>query len=318
MSLLVGDIGGTNSRFGLVDGPSLRPGVIGVEKGDAHARFDDALAAYLETIPMRPKRAAFAVAGPVADGRRARITNRPAWEIDADALAARFGFEHVALMNDFFAQAASLPHLEPSEIAAIGGAAAGDSAKAAVGPGTGLGVAGLLPEPGGGWRPVPGEGGHVELAATDAREASAFDAIRRARGRVSAEDVLSGPGLARLHGALAAADGREDAPVAPGEVVARAEAGDPAARETVRLFLAMLARFAGDVVLTFGAEGGVYLCGGVAPRLLGSIDEASFRAAFEAKRPHEDMMRRTATLVVTTPAAGLIGCAAAAPRPSHA
>lgn len=314
MTVLVGDIGGTHGRFGLVSGEALRPTDVGVEGGDAHADFADAVAAYLERAGARPSRAAFAVAGPVGDGRRARITNRPSWEIDADALAERFGFERVDLMNDFVAQAACLPHLDPSEVVRIGEAAPCDAVKAALGPGTGLGVAALVPV-GGHWLPVASEGGHVEFAATDAREAAALDVIRRARGRVSAEDVVSGPGLARLYDALAAADGCASAPLAPDEIVAGAGAGDLRAAETVRLFAKMLARFAGDVALTFAARGGVYLCGGVAPRLLGLIDAASFRASFEAKDPHRPLMREIATSVVISPVAGLIGCAAMAREP---
>ena len=312
-TLLVGDIGGTNGRFALVERGALRLRDVLIEKGDDHSSFDGALGAYLETLSERPACAAFAVAGPVRDGRTARITNRPAWEIDADALRARFGFERVALMNDFVAQAASLPHLEESETVTIGEVRPTGAPKAAVGPGTGLGVAALLPERDG-WRPVAGEGGHVEFAAVDAREAAAFDVVRRALGRVSAEDVLSGPGLARLHAALARVEGRAVEGASPSEIVAAARGGDARSRETVSLFTTMLARFAGDVALTFGAEGGVYLCGGVAPKLLDAFDASAFRAAFEAKRPHENLMRRIATLVVTAPTAGLIGCAAAARR----
>ena len=312
-TLLVGDIGGTNGRFGLVDGGELRPRDVFIGKGDDHPSFDDALAAALEALAERPAHAAFAVAGPVRDGKTARITNRPAWEIDADALRARFGFARVTVMNDFVAQAASLPHLEDSETVAIGEARPTGAAKAAVGPGTGLGVAALLPELDG-WRPVAGEGGHVEFAAVDARESAAFDVVRRALGRVSAEDVLSGPGLARLHAALAKVEGRVGDGASPSEIVAAARGGEPRSRETVALFATMLARFAGDVALTFGAEGGVYLCGGVAPKLLGAFEVSAFRAAFEAKRPHENLMRGIATLVVTAPVAGLTGCAAEARR----
>jgi glucokinase len=308
--LLVADVGGTHGRFGVVAEGETRPRDVGIERGDAHATLDRAVAAYLDRASVRPRRAAFAVAGPV-EGRRARITNRPTWEIDADALAARFGFADVVLMNDFAAQAACLPHLAPSETVPIGAAAARPGVKVAVGPGTGLGVAALLPD-GEDWRPLPGEGGHVEFAAASSREAAAFDAMRRRCGRVSAEDVLSGPGMTRLHRALAEVDGVEAADHAPADLVAAAAAGPGRASETVAVFLAGLARFAGDVALTFGAAGGVYLCGGVVPKMLDLIEPEAFRAHFEGKTPHEAMMRAIPTAVVTTPVAGLIGCAAAA------
>lgn len=310
MTLLVADVGGTHGRFGLVEGDGLRPEGVGIEQGDAHRTFEDAVAAYLGKAGARPERAAFAVAGPV-DGGRARITNRPNWTIDAESLRGRFGFARVTLVNDFAAQALCLPHLGSDEAQPIGEARPRAGVKAAVGPGTGLGVAALLPE-GDGWRALAGEGGHVEFAAVSPREAAAFEVIRKARGRVSAEDVLSGPGLARLHGAFAEIDGATAPRLQPGEVVGRAASGDVRAAATVDAFLDMLARFCGDVALTFGAWGGVHLCGGVAPRLLGRLDAVRFRAGFEAKPPHGERLSEVATSIVLSPVAGLIGCAAAA------
>lgn len=315
MTLLVGDIGGTNARFGLAPEGELRPHDVRIISNDDHASFEDAVAAYLDAAPERPKRAAFALAGPVT-GRVSKLTNRD-WPIDADGLARRFGLDEVTLLNDFVAQASALPHFRVGETAPIGDVAPSDThAKAALGPGTGLGVAGLL-RIGGAWVPAPSEGGHIELAAVDAREFAIFELIRRDFGRVSAEHVLSGPGLRRLHRALAAVEGVGCATLEPAEIAAKAEDGDSHAAEAVALFLRLLARFAGDVALTFGAQGGVYLCGGVAPKLFGLLDIKAFRSAFEAKRPHESLMRQTATVVVTSDIAGLIGCAAAvaaAPR----
>lgn len=313
MDLLVGDIGGTHCRFGRVGSGSFLPDAVAIENDDDHESFADAVAAYLDRSGRTPVSAAFAVAGPV-HGRRARLTNR-GWDVDADALARRFGFGRVELMNDFVAQASALPYLDADETRPIGRAEpVADAPKAALGPGTGLGVSAILPVDDG-WLPVASEGGHVELAAVTAREAAVFDAIRRASGRVSAETALSGAGLPRLFDAIAAADGgAPPASLSPAEVTKRAEAGDPAAVEAVALFLGVLARFAGDVALTFGARGGVYLCGGVLPKMLGLLDDRAFRAAFEAKAPHEAIMRDTATLVVTSPIAGLIGCAGAMSR----
>jgi len=303
--LLVGDVGGTNCRFGLVQPGALRVTSIETMKDDRFAAFEEAVAAYLEMTGARPARAIVAVAGPVRDGA-ASLTNRD-WTIDAGALARRFGLGGgVELVNDFVAQAASLPHLPPDALRRIGGPEPRpDATKAAVGPGTGLGVAALL-RAGGEWLPVPSEGGHVELAAVNDREAAAFAQIRRAHGRVSAEHVLSGPGLARLHHAL---HGGAELPAA--QVSERAAQQDPSALETVRIFLSILARFSGDVALTFGA-GAVYFCGGVLPKLIDFVDPEVFRSGFEAKGPHAEMMRETATLLVTSSVAGLIGCAALA------
>jgi glucokinase len=314
MAVLVGDIGGTNGRFGLLEDGGLRPERIESEPGDAHKRFEDALGAFLEKAEQKPDRAALAVAGPVDDRGNARITNRQSWMIDPEALKKRFGFSDVLVMNDFVAQAASLPHLDDGETVFVGAPHPRRAVKAAVGPGTGLGVAALLPEGEDGWRPLPSEGGHVEFAPVTDEEAAAFEIIRKAMGRVSAEYVVSGPGLARLHDALAEARGAPAPGLKPAEITEAAVKGEREALATAKLFLTMLARFAGDMALTFGAHGGVYFCGGVAPRLLPVLDARAFRVAFEAKSPHDEMMSRTATVVVTSPIAGLIGASAMAAR----
>ncbi|MET0312764.1 MAG: glucokinase [Hansschlegelia sp.] len=310
MTLLVGDIGGTNCRFGLADGEDHRPDAMQIEHGDDYPAFEDAVAAYLEGGGARPDRAAFAIAGPVS-GRKGRLTNRTKWVFDADALEKRFGFARVDLVNDFVAQAASLPYLDASELAAIGDARPTDATKAALGPGTGLGVAGLM-RVGERWIPIPSEGGHIELAATTEREAAILSIVRRSVGRVSAEALNSGIGMPRLHAALAELEGRALDLTETPQIVAAAQEGEPAAVETATLFLTMFARFAGDMALVFGAHGGVYVCGGVVPRLKTLIDPATFRAAFEAKAPHEAMMRQIATILVSSDVSGLVGCAAIA------
>lgn len=310
MTLLVGDIGGTNCRFGLIEGDAYRPDEVRIEPGDDHAAFEDAVAAYLEKTGARPSHAALAIAGPVA-GRDARLTNRQNWIFDADALERRFGFERVELMNDFVAQAASLPHLDPSELTPIGDAEPAELTKVALGPGTGLGVAGLLRDRGL-WIPVPSEGGHIELAGVDDREAAILAIVRRSVCRVSAETLNSGLGMPRLHAAIAELEGRAPPQAETPDIVARAIEGEPAALQTAQTFLTMFARFAGDMALVFGARGGAYVCGGVVPRLQSVIDPAAFRAAFEAKAPHEAMMRGIATILVSSDVSGLVGCAATA------
>ncbi|MFD1333629.1 glucokinase, partial [Methylopila musalis] len=191
MTLLVGDIGGTNGRFGLVDPGELRPRAVETLANDGFASFEDEVAAYLDAAPERPDRAVFAVAGPVF-GDAMRLTNRD-WLIDGRALERRFGFARVTLVNDFVAQAAALPHYRDDELSPIGDAAPTHAAKAALGVGAGLGVAGLRLS-GDGWTPAPSEGGHIELAATTPEEFAILDALRRDFGRVSAEWALSGPG----------------------------------------------------------------------------------------------------------------------------
>ncbi len=310
MTLLVGDIGGTRSRFGLTASGSVRPEAVAIGDHAGRSDFESEVADYLDRAGERPERAAFAIAAPVR-GRAVRLTNGGLL-VDAERLERRFGFRRVVLLNDFVAQAAALPHLLPEEATAIGPAKPRDDAtKAAVGPGTGLGVAALLRD-GGRWTPIPSEAGHMDLAGSNEREDAAIAAIRRRFGRAEAESALSGPGLVRLHAAL---HGDEGAPASAAEITELAAAGEPAALETAAIFLSMLARFAGDVALAFRAEGGVYLCGGVTPRLLPLVDPAAFRRSFEDKAPHVGLMRETATVVVSSEVAGLVGCAAALAAP---
>jgi glucokinase len=191
----------------------------------------------------------------------------------------------------------------------LGGAAAraqADCTKVVLGPGTGLGVAALVPA-GGRWQAVASEGGHVTFGPCSGDEEPVF-ARMRVQGPGSAEAVLSGPGIARLHRAMHAGT----AALAPRDIAARALAGDPRATATIRLFTRLLGRFAGDAALTFKATGGVYISGGVARRLGPLLDGEIFRTAFEAHPPYEEMLKAIPTFVVTYEQPGLLGCAALA------
>lgn len=175
-----------------------------------------------------------------------------------------------------------------------------------LGPGTGLGIAALIPV-GDGWQAVPTEGGHVSFGAGSPDEEPIFARLHK-DGPVSAEMVISGSGLPRLHGAV----NPGTAPLASAEIVARALAGDPAAASTIKLFVRLLGRFAGDVALTFKAMGGVYIAGGVTGKLGALLEEDIFRKAFEAHPPYGDLLRAVPTYLVTVAHPGLIGCAACA------
>lgn len=315
MTILVGDIGGTSSRFALADpdGPPSALRETRIYANSGHASLSAAIAAYLAETRAAPASAVIDMAGP-ATGEILKLTNLD-WRFSPGALSDEFGapFE---IINDFEALACALPYLSPAVLSPLGAARPReDRAKAVLGPGTGLGVGGLVRSRGK-WVPVPSEAGHVELAAETAEEFAVFELLRREFGRVSAEHVLSGPGLERLHLARAQvlgfsapdADDIEPADITEGAMTGR----DPEALLTVRLFLTLLARFAGDVALMFDAEGGVYLHGGVAQKLAPLLDVAAFRAAFEGKRPHEKLLAHTATVLITEPAPALVGCAAVA------
>ncbi|MFN0183776.1 MAG: glucokinase, partial [Aquabacterium sp.] len=183
-------------------------------------------------------------------------------------------------------------------------------ALAVIGPGTGLGVAGVVVR-GGHWQAVPGEGGHVTLSAADALEDAVLQQVRRRHDHVSAERLLSGIGLPLLHDALGAVQGTAGASLATEELVQRGLDGDATARRTLDLFCALLGGFAGNVALTLGARGGVFIGGGIVPRLGDFFFASAFRERFEAKGRFRPYMQAIPTAVITDTLAALGGAAAA-------
>ena len=303
---LLSDLGGTNIRFALSrdGGPPEAPDALAA---DDHPSFEDAARRYLGETPVNL--AAVAVAGPVADGR-AVMTNRD-WTIDAASIAEALGIERVRLVNDFEAQALSLPCLTESDLSPIGAGFAPDALtpKVVLGPGTGFGAAALLPEPGGGWRPVCGEAGHMTLAAANESEAMLLAELRQEFGHVSVERLVSGSGLALLYRALS---GKRSPAPAPEEVTARAAAGEPLAMAAIGHFSRFLATAASDLALVFAASGGVYLSGGILPRLGACFDRAAYMARFTDKGRFRDFLRAIPSALVIHPAPALVGLAAAA------
>ncbi len=306
---IVVDLGGTNVRFAVVDGPDAGLRAVEAYRGDDHRDFDGAFLTYLATLDLLPRAVAVAVAGPI-EGDSITVTNRDHWVISAHELAARHGLDRVVLLNDFEAMVRVLPALRPEETIQIGGGAGvPDQAMVLMGPGTGLGVATLARAPRG-WLVVSGEGGHVELAPGTEREDAAFDLLRRQLGRVSAETVLSGPGLVNLYRALATIDGgKPELSEAPAITAAALGRDDARAREAVSIFCALTGAYAGDLALIVGARGGVYLGGGILPRLADVIPETPLRARFEAKAPMEDFVRPIPVRLITAAYPGLAGAA---------
>jgi glucokinase len=284
--------------------PGGRPERIVAIEDDAVADLQSALRAYLDGLDEPPRAAVLAVAGPV-EGRRIALTNRD-WSFDLDALQAEFGFARIHALNDFEALAWALPALGAQDVRALGPAAeARCGAKVVLGPGTGLGVAALVPH-GNGWLAVPSEGGHISFGPSAPDEASVFAHIARSCDLVSAEHAISGPGLERLDAALRPERARREAK----EIAAAATAGDATARAAVELFVRLLGRFAGDMALIFRATGGVYIAGGVALRLGALLDKGVFRAAFEAHPPYRELLASVPTFLITSVEPGLLGCAA--------
>jgi glucokinase len=311
--LLLADIGATNARFGLLSEGILGP--IKHLKVADFSRFLDAVDYFIfRHCPERViKTALLAVAGPV-EGERCALTNC-SWTIDASDLRAAFGFIDVSLLNDFEASARSLPHLTQAHVYKLGGGRGiGSAPMAVVGPGSGLGVACLVP---GSKHPVviASEGGHMTMAASSSREDAVIDHLRRQFGHVSAERLVSGAGLENVYQAITAID-RIDAPLrSAAEITKTALDGTcQTARAALDMFCAMLGSIAGDVALTFGAQGGVYIAGGIAPRIIKHLDQSEFRRRFESKGRLRPYLAAISSSVIMHPAATFVGLSSLATR----
>lgn len=312
--VLIADIGGTNARFALVEAPGARPRDLGRTPTRAYADPVEAFRAVaLAGLEATPKTAILALAAPV-EGDRVVFTNS-AWVIEPKRLMAVFGFDDVVVVNDFEAQGLALPTLSEDDVVRIGGGGERPAAtKLVLGPGTGLGV-GFLVHSRGRWIPVPGEGGHVTFAPQGAREKAIVGLIAQAVGRVTAEHVLHGAGLVRLHRAIRTLDGGEVEAIEPPDVTARAHAGEPTAVEVMGFFATALGRVAGDMALIGLPYGGVHVGGGIPPRVLPFLTDGRFRAAFEDKDPFRGLISGLSTRVVVHPVPAFVGLAAFASRP---
>jgi glucokinase len=237
------------------------------------------------------------------------------WAFSQNAVRAEFGLRRLRLLNDFTALALALPDLTPEQLRQVGGQAAlADAPKALIGAGTGLGVSGLLPNGQGGWVPVQGEGGHVTLPAETARERLLMDGLTARYGHASSERLLSGQGLLDAFEILCAADAAATSSInSPAAVTEAAlQARHPQAVEALALFCALLGSCAGNLALTLGARGGVYIGGGIAPRLGAALDASAFRQRFEAKGRFQGFLQAIPVWVITAdPSPALLGAARA-------
>ena len=316
-SILIGDVGGTNARFALAESaPSESCEPILLQTA-SYSTIDDAIrSAVLEGSTIKPRSAVIAVAGPV-DGDAIPLTNCP-WVVRPKAMFDSRGLSDIVVLNDFEAQALAVVALGPEHMEQIGGGEAEAGAgRVVLGPGTGLGVAGLI-HANGRWIPVPGEGGHMDIGPRTAREAKIFPHIEPIEGRISGEQILSGRGLLSTYRAVALADGKTPVLKTPAEVTAAAlGAADPTASEALALFATCLGRTAGDLALVFKAQGGVFLTGGIAQKIVPALKAPNFRAAFEDKAPDQAWMREMPVYVMVHPLAALAGLAALAQTPER-
>lgn len=313
---LVADIGGTNCRFGLVrDADHPAEDIVGYRCAD-HPSPEAAAAVYLAEVsartgrPVRPRRIALAIATAV-DGDTAQMTNS-SWLVSRPRLIEALGAQQVLLLNDFEALALALPRLTDADVQWIGDARPDRRLPMAViGPGTGLGVASCVPAPGG-WVAIPGEGGHATAAPADDFEGEVLREMRREHAHVSAERALSGIGLPVLHRAVCRLRGVPDETLGAEQITQRAlQSHDPICMLTLDTFCAMLGTFAGNVALTVGARGGVYIAGGIAQKLGVDFIGPRFRTRFEAKGRFSGYLARVATGLIVAPHAALAGAAQA-------
>jgi len=306
---LVGDVGGTNARFAVVDaqGHVRNPRIFPCAE---YGSLADVMAEYIETTCGRsgPTRAVIAVAGPVVDGE-IEFTNLD-WQISEGDLLSHFEFEAVKLLNDFAAQALACPKLHPDELRPIGPKIRGgtDCPLVVLGAGTGFGVAGLARSERGDVA-VATEGGHSAFAPVDELEVEILKWFVGRYGRVSNERLMSGAGIYDLYQALAAIDGKA-APLSDQKAVAAAaEQGDALAAAALDRFCAIMGSVAGDLALTFGARGGVFISGGIAPKVADRLVASAFRERFEAKGRLTGYMEQIPTSLVLHPYPAIVGAA---------
>lgn len=306
-SRFLADIGGTNARFALQEPGGAATHCESYRTVD-HADLASAIAEYFDHLAMTtpPSEAAFAVAA-VTDGDRIELTNHP-WAFSIKKTKKCFGFERLDVVNDFTAIALAIPALNAKDLRQIGGGkAVEDTPIVAIGPGTGLGVSGLVPTADGEWMALSTEGGHVTMPAATEVEAEILGKLRGRFGHVSAERVLSGPGLLNLYEAIG---GKAPAPASPGELTERAlEKNDPDSLATLRMFSEMLGTVASDLALSLGAQGGVYLAGGILPKIIDFFAVSDFRRRFEDKGRFSNYLAKIPTFVICHPEPAFLGLA---------
>jgi glucokinase len=312
---LLADIGGTNARFALETAPH-RFEAVTVLQCNAYPRLQDAIAIYLASAPVKAvqsapiRQAAIAIANPV-DGDTVQMTNHH-WEFSIEALRAELALENLVVVNDFTALAMALPHLSAEQKLKIGGGVAQPGKTIGlIGAGTGLGVSGIIPS-GKHWLPLCSEGGHATFSPFDEAEVAILRFCWREYQHVSSERLLSGMGLELIYRALSEHAGNSGAPALDAaEIGQRAvEGSDALCVQTVEAFCAMLGTVAGNVAMTLGAVGGMYIGGGIVPRLGSLFTNSAFRSRFEAKGRFSNYQSQIPTYLITAEYPAFLGVSA--------
>lgn len=308
---LVGDIGGTNARFAIAERINGKTGLTNfksLETAD-HKDVYKALATYFETIGGKPELdyACVAVAGPVKDGR-IKFTNLD-WEVEEGLLAKATGARKAKLINDYAALAFALPHLGEGDTKIIGPVKQGfGDVHAVMGAGTGFGASVLV---GGEFGPycLSTESGHISFAPVNDYESEILRFLRKKHGRVTVEMLLSGPGLVNLYQAISSIRGERAEDLTPAQITHLEGEDATGSRYTVEAFLDIMASVCGDLALAHGAVSGMFIAGGIAPRLIKHVDELRFRARMEAKAPLAGLVASIPSSIIIHPYAALLGSA---------
>ncbi|HEX8612042.1 MAG TPA: glucokinase [Telluria sp.] len=311
---LLADIGGTNARFALESAPG-QVGLIDVLPCANYPTLADALRAYLASPKVvaagveRLRHAALAIANPIT-GDLVRMTNHH-WEFSIAALRVECGFETLEVVNDFTALARALPHLADSQKQQVGsGVARAHTPLGLVGAGTGLGVSGLIPA-GESWTALLSEGGHVTFSPANETEVAILQFAWRQYEHVSAERLLSGDGIELIYRALAHHAGQEAQELGAPEISRRALAKECAlCDQAIEVFCGMLGTVAGNLAVTLGAQGGIYIGGGIVPRLGERFARSCFRSRFEQKGRFVNYLAQVPTFVITAEYPAFLGVSA--------
>ncbi|BCA94103.1 glucokinase [Legionella antarctica] len=305
---IVADIGGTFARFSRVNLDNLHLDKIEIYPCSEFISLESVLMTYqTQHLLQDVRQVAIAIACPVINDVVC-MTNCH-WRFSIQALQHRLGLSKLAVINDFTAIAMSLPALENHEVIQIGnGHADVSKTKVVLGAGTGLGVAYLLPEKQG-YKSYAGEGGHADWGAKTEQEWFIYSYLKTTYDHISHERLLSGQGLENLYQAIAAFHKKGVDPLSAAQIISLAKQQCPIAQASIGQFFASLGAYAGDLALTLGAFGGIYIAGGIVPRLLSLIQQSDFRARFESKGRFSDFNRLIPTYVVTAKQPGILGAA---------
>lgn len=311
---LIADIGGTNARFAIVEEGGLSPSNERTLSCSEYPTLVDAVIAYLDDVSSEvPETASIAIATPVTNDRIV-MTNH-VWDLSVDETRRALGIKSLKVLNDYTALALALPYLGADDYKQIGsGTSIKNQPMAVLGPGTGLGVSGAIYADKF-WFPLQGEGGHVSYGPLNDRESDVFEIIRKRYDHISAEILVSGPGLVLLYESIAQCDGIQCAQLSPEQVTYEAlNETNASAQEAVSMFCGILGVMAANLALTLGARGGVFIGGGIVPKLGDYFESSYFRACFENNTRFRHYLEEIPTFVIESKYPALIGAAVAVKR----